>query len=1515
MKNEWDYYCLPRAIARIYPSILAIVFGFSNIYSSVYNTDIYVAEEGFNIDDIRFQDSCDNIPLWSESATYNGGDEVQFGNNKYRANWWTRGENPETNSGPNGSGLPWLPLGPCGNDQPFTVSITSPNNGAVFDQGDTITITANANDPDGVVAQVEFFEGTNSLGIDTVSPYTINWSDGRAGSRIITARATNTSGQTTTASSITITINPVGPQPPLVNITSPANNASFVTGVSINISASASDIDGSISRVEFFQGNVKLGEDTSAPYSLNWSEILEGNYTLTAVATDNSGLTTTSSPVSIRIRSDDGATDLPDRVIVGYWHNFDNGSGFIRPENVSSKFDVVNISFAEPVSGSTSLIEFTPDPTNITDADFKAGIQTLQSRGQEVVISIGGANGLVQLNTIAERDEFVSSMISIIEEYGFDGMDIDFEGQSLSLNLGDDDFRNPTTPRIVNLISAINTVYDHFGSDFILTMAPETFFVQLGYTFYGGISAAADRRSGAYLPVIHALRDKLTFLQVQYYNSGSITALDDQFYAMGNADFYVALVDMILKGFPITGDSSNFFPALRQDQVLIGLPASFSAGGGFAPPSEVHKALDYLIKGESFGGNYTLSQTYPNLRGLMTWSVNWDAFNNFEFSNEHRAYLDALDGINPLPTISITSPANNSSFEFGDIVDITADASDNGSVIQVEFFVDGTSIGIDTSSPYSIGWNSQEGTHTISARVTDNEGAIGNSGTISIQVIGDSPNEIPVVEIASPSSGDTFDQGMPISITANATDADGMITEVEFFVDGVSIGVDASSPYSIIWNNASIGSHTIIAKATDNLLATGDSNEVTISVETATGSSCTGIPTWLATQVYTGGNEVQLNNNKYRANWWTQGDNPENNSGPAGSGQPWSFVNSCSGDPDQNPSVSINSPSTGTSFELNTTIEITAIATDDGTIVQVEFFADGQSLGVDTSSPYSISWSNGMVGNHTLTAIATDNTGNTGTSSVVNITINDVSNPLSVALTSPSNGDVIMQGDVITISATASTPDGGVILVEFFDGTTKIGEDRAAPYEIAWSTGSLGSHSLTARATDDEGEQVTSSVVSITITDEITPPPMDLAKHIMIGYWHNFDNGAAVLKLREVSKDWDVVNVAFAEPATFGGADLAFTPNSDVTTEAEFREDIRFLQNRGQKVLISIGGANGRIELLTAEDAQTYANAMISIIEDYGFDGLDIDLEGSSLGLSPGDNDFRNPTSPKIVNFISGTRTILNHFGEDFILTAAPETAFVQGGQSTYIGSFGAYLPVIYNFKNNLNYIHVQDYNSGCMLGLDGVCYSQGTADFHVAMTEMLLQGFPVAGHSVNFPALRPDQVAFGIPASPQAAGGGYTTPENVKKALDYLIKGVSFGGTYNLVNSNGYPNLRGLMTWSINWDVFFDKEFSSNYRPYFDALLAGGKSNNLLDEKEMITVFPNPVKTSTTFRLDLPEKEHVSLSVYNLLGRKIIDLTNDRLSKGVHEYQLDMGVYSKGVYLLQLKTGGKTRNVKIIKK
>lgn len=88
--------------------------------------------------------------------------------------------------------------------------------------------------------------------------------------------------------------------PPIVSITSPSNGASFTAPANITIDATASD-GGTVTKVEFFQGSAKLGEDTTAPYSFLWSGVAGGSYTLTAKATDNAGATTTSSPVTITV--------------------------------------------------------------------------------------------------------------------------------------------------------------------------------------------------------------------------------------------------------------------------------------------------------------------------------------------------------------------------------------------------------------------------------------------------------------------------------------------------------------------------------------------------------------------------------------------------------------------------------------------------------------------------------------------------------------------------------------------------------------------------------------------------------------------------------------------------------------------------------------------------------------------------------------------------------------------------------------------------------------------------------------------------------------------------------------------------------------------------------------------------------------------------------------------------------------------------------------------------------------
>jgi chitinase len=337
---------------------------------------------------------------------------------------------------------------------------------------------------------------------------------------------------------------------------------------------------------------------------------------------------------------------LPKHALIGYLHaSFANGSGYTRMADVPAAWDVINLAFGEPTSVTSGDIRFNRCPATEcsgveSEAEFTAAIRAKQAQGKKVLISIGGQNGQVQLTTTAARDAFVISVAAIIDRYGLDGLDIDFEGHSLFLNAGDSDFRNPTTPVVVNLISALRTLKARYGARFVLTMAPETFFVQLGYQFYGGTSNG-DNRAGSYLPVIHALRNDLTVLHVQNYNSGPIMGLDNQWHTMGGADFPTAMTDMLLAGFPVA-NTGHTFPALRPDQVAIGLPAAVSAGNGHLAPAVVRQALDCLVKGQNCGGYTPRAGPARALRGLMTWSINWDRYYGYEFQNSHEPYLNGL---------------------------------------------------------------------------------------------------------------------------------------------------------------------------------------------------------------------------------------------------------------------------------------------------------------------------------------------------------------------------------------------------------------------------------------------------------------------------------------------------------------------------------------------------------------------------------------------------------------------------------------------------------------------------------------------------------------------------------------------------------------------------------------------------------------------------------------------------------------------------------------------------------
>ena len=368
-------------------------------------------------------------------------------------------------------------------------------------------------------------------------------------------------------------------------------------------------------------------------------------HTYTVAAYNAAGESARSTPVSATTSGCQQA-DLPRHALIGYLHaSFANGSGYVRMADVPAAWDVINLAFGEPTSVTSGDIRFALCPVaecpNVeSEAEFTAAIRAKQAQGKKVLLSIGGQNGQVQLTTTAARDKFVQSVAAIIDRYGLDGLDVDFEGHSLYLNAGDTDFRNPTTPVIVNLIAALKSLKSRYGSDFVLTMAPETFFVQVGHQFYGG-AGGGDNRTGSYLPVIHAMRDALTVLHVQDYNSGPVMGLDGQYHNMGGADFHIAMTDMIKAGFPVA-NTGQTFPGLREDQIAFGLPAAVSAGNGYTAPSAVHDALNCLARNQSCGGYTLRGGASPAIRGLMTWSINWDKYYGWEFQNSHEPFLNGL---------------------------------------------------------------------------------------------------------------------------------------------------------------------------------------------------------------------------------------------------------------------------------------------------------------------------------------------------------------------------------------------------------------------------------------------------------------------------------------------------------------------------------------------------------------------------------------------------------------------------------------------------------------------------------------------------------------------------------------------------------------------------------------------------------------------------------------------------------------------------------------------------------
>ena len=183
------------------------------------------------------------------------------------------------------------------------------------------------------------------------------------------------------------------------------------------------------------------------------------------------------------------------------------------------------------------------------------------------------------------------------------------------------------------------------------------------------------------------------------------------------------------------------------------------------------------------------------------------------------------------------------------------------------------------------------------------------------------------------------------------------------------------------------------------------------------------------------------------------------------------------------PAVELVAPAAGARIPIPATVRLAANVTSARPIARVEFYRDNTKLGETRAAPYEFTWSNPAPGPYTLSAIAIDDTGAFTLSRLVDVTIfNASSAPPQVALTSPPADASALPGATLMLAATATDRDGTIVLVEFFNGAEKIGESRAAPFGFAWAP-PVGNHTLTARATDIDGQSAISAPVAVAVRD------------------------------------------------------------------------------------------------------------------------------------------------------------------------------------------------------------------------------------------------------------------------------------------------------------------------------------------------------------------------------------------------------------------------------------------------
>jgi regulation of enolase protein 1 (concanavalin A-like superfamily) len=598
-----------------------------------------------------------------------------------------------------------------------TVSITSPANGATFTAPASVTINATASDSDGTISSVAFYQGSTLLGTDTSSPYSYTWSSVAAGSYSLTARATDNGGAVTTSAAVNITVNTGTNNPPTVSITSPANGATFTAPASVTINATASDTDGTISSVAFYQGSTLLGTDTSSPYSYAWTSVAAGSYSLTARATDNGGAVTTSSAVNITVNPAGGSA--PTYQAAG---SAVSGTGAITPTWPTHQSGDVALLVVESANQAISL-STAAGFVEVTNSPQGTGTAAGTAATRLAVYWKRAASSAEANPTVADSGDHQIARI------------ITFRGVVAS--------GNPWDVTAGNVASSASTSVSIPGAT-----------TTVANTLVAAIVARANDSSSA---------------QASGWTNSNLTSLTERVdggTTSGNGGGFAVATGVKATAGAYGTTTATLSTSSVQGRMSIALKSSGGTGNNpptvsitspangatFTAPASVTinataSDTDGTISSVAFYQGSTLLGTDTSSPYSYTWSsVAAGSYSLTARATDNGGAVTTSSAVNITvntagnnpPTVSITSPANGATFTAPASITINATASDtDGTISSVAFYQGSTLLGTDTSSPYSYTWSSvAAGSYSLTARATDNGGATTTSTAVNITVSG-----------------------------------------------------------------------------------------------------------------------------------------------------------------------------------------------------------------------------------------------------------------------------------------------------------------------------------------------------------------------------------------------------------------------------------------------------------------------------------------------------------------------------------------------------------------------------------------------------------------------------------------------------------------------------------------------------------------------------------------------------------------------------------------------------------